>query len=174
MALKIPGAWHMVYSIVMAIACFISYLIITQALSLFVDKSTIVLGGMWAVAATVFVFKDTREHSLAAGAARLAATLVSFALCSLYLSFLPPTGTGTALLIGLGTLVMIMLNQQQDIATAGITTAVIMFVAIMDTDHAQQQPVLRFIDTLIGVAVGVACKWAASFLFYRMIGEEPR
>jgi uncharacterized membrane protein YccC len=129
---------------------------------------------MWAVVATVFVFKDSREHSLAAGAARLAATLVSFALCSLYLSFFPPTGAGTALLIGLGTLVMIMLNRQDDIATAGITTAVIMFVAIMDTGHAQQQPLLRLIDTLIGIAVGVACKWAASFLFYRIVAEEPR
>ena len=174
MVLKIPSAWHIVYSIAMAIACFISYLIITQVLSLFVDKSTILLGGMWAVVATVFVFKDTREHSLAAGGARLAATLVSFALCSLYLSFFPPTGAGTALVIGFGTLVLIMLSLQEDITTAGITTAVIMVVAIMDPEHARQQPVLRLIDTLIGIAVGVACKWAASFLFYKIIGEEPR
>jgi uncharacterized membrane protein YccC len=174
MRLTIPGAWHIVYSTAMAIACFISYLIITQVLSLFVDKSSILLGGMWAVVATVFVFKDTREHSVAAGAARLAATLVSFALCSLFLPFFPPTGAGTALLIGLGTLVMISLNRQEDITTAGITTAVIMFVAIMDPEHAREQPILRLIDTLIGTAVGVACKWAASFLFYKIIGEEPR
>ena len=89
MGVRIPGAWDIVYSVDIAIACLISYLIITQVLSRFVNVSSVLLGGMWAVVATVFVFKDTRARSLAAGTARLAATLVSFALCFLYLSFFP-------------------------------------------------------------------------------------
>jgi uncharacterized membrane protein YccC len=175
LGLKRPGVWDIVYSIDMAIACFISYLIITRVLSQFVvDASSVLLGGMWAVVATVFVFKDTRAHSLAAGAARIAATLLSFALCFLYLSFFPPSGAGMALLIGFGTFLMILLNRQEDITTAGITTAVVMVVAIMDPEHARQQPVLRLIDTLIGVATGVACKWTASLLFYKIMREEPQ
>src|ERR1700681_295392 len=33
------------------------------------------------------------------------------------------------------------------------------------------QPLLRLADTMVGIAVGVACKWAGSFLFYKYIGE---
>jgi hypothetical protein len=32
---------------------------------------------------------------------------------------------------------------------------------------------LRLVDTMIGITVGVACKWAAS-MFYRIVGEEVR
>jgi hypothetical protein len=33
---------------------------------------------------------------------------------------------------------------------------------------------LRLMDTIIGIAVGIACKWIASLLFYRAEGEEVR
>jgi len=39
---------------------------------------------------------------------------------------------------------------------------------------AWQQPLLRLMETLIGIAVGVACKWIASFVFFKIIGEEVR
>jgi hypothetical protein len=45
------------------------------------DKPSDLLGGMWAVAATIFVFRDTHSESLSAGVSRLIATSVSFALC---------------------------------------------------------------------------------------------
>jgi uncharacterized membrane protein YccC len=122
----------------------------------------------------VFVFRDTRGHSLAGGIARLNATLVSFALCFLYLLSFSPSAIGMAVLIGLGTLVMILLDRREDIITTGITTAVVMVVAILHPEESWRQPVLRLADTIIGVAVGVACKWIASFLFYRAIGEEAR
>ena len=46
----------MIYALEMAIACAISYWIITYGLAPFVDKTSGFLGGMWAVLAIVFVF----------------------------------------------------------------------------------------------------------------------
>jgi len=95
--------WHAAYAVNMAIACGISYAIITQILVPLVDRSDELLGGMWAVVATVFVFRETRESTLPAGLARLIATCVSFALCLAYLLIFPFTGLGMAVVIGLGT-----------------------------------------------------------------------
>jgi uncharacterized membrane protein YgaE (UPF0421/DUF939 family) len=127
---------------------------------------------MWAVVATVFVFRETRLRSLSAGIARLIATCVSFALCLLYLLLFAFTAVGMAALIALGTLVMVLLGRRDDIVTAGITTVVVMVVAAMSPADAWQQPLLRLADTVVGIAVGVACKWAGSFLFYKYIGEQ--
>jgi uncharacterized membrane protein YccC len=67
---------------------------------------------------------------------------------------------------------MASLGRREDIVTVGITTAVVMVVAAMSPVDAWQQPLLRLADTVVGIAVGVACKWAASFLFskYRRTG----
>src|ERR1700756_6014310 len=100
----------MIYALEMTIACAISYWITTSGLAAFVDESSDFLGGMWAVVATVFVFRDTRIDSLSAGLARLIATCVSFALCLLYLLLFPFQVLGMAVLIGLGTLVMMLLG----------------------------------------------------------------
>jgi uncharacterized membrane protein YccC len=67
---------------------------------------------------------------------------------------------------------MASLGRRDDIVTVGITTAVVMVVAAMAPSDAWQQPLLRLVDTLVGIAVGVACKWAASFLFYKNAGEQ--
>ena len=165
--------WDVVYALNMAIACLITYWIMTHILSRFVGESTDFLGGMWAVVATVFVFRETRLRSLSAGIARLIATCVSFALCLLYLSIFPFTPVGMASLIGIGTVVMALLGRRDDIVTAGITTTVVMVVAAMSPEDAWHQPLLRLADTLVGVAVGVACKWVGSFLFYRLRAEQP-
>jgi uncharacterized membrane protein YccC len=155
----------MIYTLEMTIACVISYWITTSGLTAFVDKSSDFLGGMWAVVATVFVFRDTRINSLSAGLARLIATCVSFALCLLYLLLFPFQPLGMAVLIGLGTLVMMLLGRREDIVTTGITTTVVMVVAAMSPRDAWQQPLLRLIDTIVGIAVGVGSMRIASFLF---------
>ena len=59
--------WDIAYAVDMAIACLISCWIMTGVLSRFVDMPTGFLGGMWAVIATMFVFRDTRAHSVSAG-----------------------------------------------------------------------------------------------------------
>jgi uncharacterized membrane protein YccC len=103
------------YALNMAIACLITYWIMTHTLSRFVDESSDCLGGMWAVVAAVFVFRETRLRSLSADIARLIATCVSFALCLLYLSLFPFTPVGMAALIAIGTFVMALL--------VGVTTS---------------------------------------------------
>jgi uncharacterized membrane protein YgaE (UPF0421/DUF939 family) len=124
------------YALDMAIACLITYWIMTHTLSRFVDVPSDFLGGMWAVAGTVFVFRETRLRSLSAGIARLIATCVSFALCLLYLLLFPFTPVGMAALIAIGTLVLVLLGRRDDIITAGITTVVVMVVAAMSPADA--------------------------------------
>ena len=155
----------MIYTLEMTIACAISYWITTSGLTAFVDKPSDFLGGMWAVVATVFVFRDTRSNSLSAGLARFIATCVSFALCLLYLLLFPFQVLGMAVLIGLGTVVMMILGRREDIVTTGITTAVVMVVAAMSPQDAWHQPLLRLIDTIVGIAVGIGCMRIAAFLF---------
>src|SRR5712675_219611 len=166
------SSWDVAYALNMALACLITYWIMTHILSRFVDKPSDFLGGMWAVAATVFVFRETRLQSLSAGIARLIATCVSFALCLLYLLLFPFTPVGMAALVGVGTVAMALLGRRDDIVTTGITTAVVTVVAAMSPADAFQQPLLRLADTLVGIAVGVACKWVGSFLFDKFLGEQ--
>jgi len=166
------SSWDVVYALNMAIACLITYWIMTHILSRLVDDATELLGGMWAVVATVFVFRETRFRSLSAGFARLIATCVSFALCLLYLLLFPFSPVGMAVLIAIGTMVMALLGRRDDIVTVGITTVVVMVVAAMSPSDAWQQPLLRLVDTIVGIGVGVACKWVGSFLFYKYIGEQ--
>jgi uncharacterized membrane protein YgaE (UPF0421/DUF939 family) len=158
--------WDVAYAVNVAIACLITYWIMNGVLSRSVDKPTDLLGGMWAVVATLFVFRDTRAHSLSAGIARMIATCISFALCFLYLWFFPFTPVGMAALLGVGTVIMMLLGRRDDIITTGITTAVVMFVAAMSPQDAWLQPVLRLVDTAVGIGVGVVFKWLGSFLFY--------
>jgi uncharacterized membrane protein YccC len=166
--------WGVFYAVDMSIACALSYAIITQLLVRFVNEPTKLLGGMWAVVATVFVFRESRASSLSAGIARLVATCVSFALCLIYLLIFPVTGPGIAVVIGLGTIVMLFLGCEDDVVTTGITTAVVLVVAAISPQDAWQQPILRLLDTVVGIAVGVACKWSASYAFYRAAGEPVR
>src|ERR1700682_465931 len=156
------SSWDVVYALNMGIACLITYWIITHILSRFVDESSDFLGGMWAVVAAVFVFRETRLRTLSAGIARLVATCVSFALCLLYLSLFPFRPVGMAALIGLGSVAMVLLGRRDDIVKTGITTAVVMVVAAMSPEGAWHQPLLRLADTVVGIAIGVACKWAGS------------
>lgn len=168
------SSWDVVYATNLAIACLIAYWIITSGLSQFVHRADKLLGGMWAVAAVVFVFRDTRRHAMAAGFARLAATCVSFALCLAYLVIFPFTPVGMAVLLGVGTLVMMLLGRREDIVTTGITTVVVMVAAALSPQDAWHQPLLRLVDTVVGISVGVVCKVVASTLFHRLSEEQPR
>jgi uncharacterized membrane protein YgaE (UPF0421/DUF939 family) len=166
--------WDLAYVIDMAIACGISYAIITRVLVSFVDRPDDLLGGMWAVVATVFVFRDSRETSLAAGRDRLIATGISFAPCLAYFLIVPFSPLGMGVVIGVGSIVMILIGRRDDIITTGITTAVVMVAAALSPQQAWHQPLLRLIDTAVGIGVGVSCKWAASYAFYRLVGEPVR
>ena len=72
---------------------------------------------------------------------------------------------GLAALLGIGTLIMAVLGRRDDIVTTGITTAVVMVVAAMSPQNAWQQPLLRLVDTVVGIGLGVTFKWIGSYLF---------
>ena len=132
---------------VLAVACLITYWLVTSLLPRVYSASRDddLLGGMWAVIAAV---------------SRMAATSVSFVLCLIYLAFLPFHAWALAVLVGASALAVMLLGRPGDAVTAGITTAVIMVVAAVSPQHAWQQPILRLVDTVVGVAVGVMAAWA--------------
>src|SRR5260370_21489950 len=148
-----PG--DIIYALEMAIACAISYWIITYGLAPVVDRASDFLGGMWAAVATVFVFRDTRANSVSAGLARLIATCVSFALCLLYLLLFPFQPVGMAALIGVGTVVMMLLGRREDIVATGITTAEGRGVGGMSPQDTGQQPLLGLVAPGGGHAAGI-------------------
>jgi putative flippase GtrA len=145
----------------LAISSFVSYAVITHLLSraYFVSRDDDLLGGMWAVAATIFVYRESYRQSVLAALSRMAATLLSFVLCLAYLLIFPFSPWGMAALIGIGAIILTLFGRSEDIITTGITTAVVMVVAAISPEHAWQQPVLRLIDTAIGIAVGIAAAW---------------
>ena len=61
-----------------------------------------------------------------------------------------------ALLIGIGALVMTLIGRPEDVATTGITTTVVLIVAVISPRVAWQQPILRLVDTAVGTSVGLA------------------
>jgi uncharacterized membrane protein YccC len=146
---------------VLAVACAITYLLVTHVLSrlYFISKDDALLGGMWAVIATIFVIRDSYRQSVAAATSRMAATSVSFVICLIYLLFLPFHIWALAVLIGASALAVTLVGRPEDSVTAAITTTVVMVVAAISPEHAWQQPILRFADTVVGVAVGVAAAW---------------
>ena len=96
-------------------------------------------------------------------------------MCLAYFLILPFHPVGLAVLVGAGTLIMLSLDHREDIITTGITTVVVMVVAAMGPrEDAWRQPLLRLLDTVIGMTVGVACTWTASSLYARYSGQPAR
>jgi hypothetical protein len=54
------------------------------------------------------------------------------------------------------------------------TVRFILLVAAINLGNAWQQPLLRLVDTVVGIAVGGSCKWIGSYIFYHTVGEPVR
>lgn len=157
-----PTTSDIAHAIGMGLACVLSYWIMTRLLGHLVGRDDDLLGGMWAAIAAAFVFRDTRSAALTASLGRLTATAASCVLCLALLSFTPPSALGMSMILTAGTVLLIAINLRDDIVTMAITTIVIMVVALISPADGKIQPVLRFIDTVVGIAVGLACHRAAS------------
>jgi Fusaric acid resistance protein-like len=146
-----------VRGVVLAISCVITYWLITHILAgvYSVSRDDDALGGMWAVVATIFVYRYSNEESVHAALSRMAATSVSFVLCVAYLLIFPFNVWGMGALIGIGAIVLTIAGRPEDAMTTGITTAVVMVVASLSPHDAWRQPILRLVDTALGVAIGV-------------------
>lgn len=155
-----------VYALSLTIASLIAYVITYYLLEPFFNQPNDLLGGMWATVATVFVLRDARNLSLLAGVGRFFATCVSCVLTFVYLLLLPFSPVGMAVLIGLGTIVVMASGRREDVVTTGITTAVIMVAAgLGPAGLGWTIPPLRLLDTVIGIVVGVGCWWIGKLLF---------
>ena len=163
-----------VESVVLAVACLITYWLVTSLLPRVhsVGRDDDLLGGMWAVIATIFVLRGSSAKSVGAAVSRMTATAVSMVLCLIYLSFLPFHAWALAVLVGASALAVMLLGRPGDAVTAAITTTVIMVVAAVTPQHAWQQPILRLADTIVGVAVGVIAAWAG-IQVKRLLSARP-
>jgi uncharacterized membrane protein YccC len=146
------------HSVGLGISSLVAYLLITHVAAPIysISKASELLGGMWAVIATLFVYRECHRESLKAALTRVSATLLSLVLCLIYLLIFSFHPLGLALLIGLGTFILMAVGRDELVVTAGITTAVVMVVAAVSPHDAWQQPILRGIDTAVGILVGVA------------------
>jgi uncharacterized membrane protein YccC len=79
---------------------------------------------------------------------------------------------GLALLIGVGTLVMMLMGQPDDVVTTSITTAFVMVVAALSPHNPWEQPVLRLIDSFVGVAIGLIGAWLGLHIAPRLRGRK--
>jgi uncharacterized membrane protein YgaE (UPF0421/DUF939 family) len=159
-------------AVVLSLSCVISFWLITHLLAGTVSRDDDLLGGMWAVAATVFVYRYSREQSITAALSRMAATSVSFVLCFVYLAMFRFDMLAMAALIGFGALIMATIGRPDDTITTGITTTVIMVVAAISPEHAWKQPILRLFDTTVGIAVGIGSAWISLHTDPRALGED--
>jgi uncharacterized membrane protein YccC len=159
-----------VHSLALAIACLITYWLTVHGLARLhsVSAADDVLGGIWAVIATVFVYRTSYDGSITAALGRMAATLLSFALCLIYLLILPVDPVGLAAMIGISGLAATLLGRPQDSVTASITTAIVLGVASLSPHDVWQQPILRLVDTALGTAVGVG----TAYIALRLTGSE--
>ena len=145
------------HSIAVAIASLVAYWLTVHGLARIhsVSAADDVLGGIWAVIATVFVYRTSYDGSAAAALSRMAATLLSFFLCLIYLLVLPVDAVGMEAMIGVSGLAATLLGRPDDAMTAGITTAIVLGVASLSPHDVWQQPILRLVDTALGTAVGL-------------------
>jgi hypothetical protein len=109
--------------VVLAVACLITYWLAIHLLSRVhsVGRDDDLLGGMWAVLATIFVLRDSFGKSVAAAVSRMAATFVRFVLCLIYLSFLPLHAWALAVLVGASALAVMLLGRPGDAAVTAVS-----------------------------------------------------
>src|ERR1700735_4935265 len=141
------------FGTLLAVSCLLSYWLITTVLAreYFASKDNDLVGGMWAVVATIFVFRHSILESAHAALSRTVATLLSFALCFLYLLIFPFHVLGMVALIWTSTVILALIGRSEDIITAGITTAVVLVVAGVSHGPGWLQPLFRLVDTGGGV-----------------------
>jgi Fusaric acid resistance protein-like len=165
-----------IHSSLLTLACWVSYLLMTNILYpvKFLPEDDKLLGGMWSVVATVYVYQSGQTQTRSLALLRMAATSVSFVLCLAYLLIFPFHAWGMALLIGLGSVVVSLMGQPEAGVTTGITTAVIMVVAGISPHEAWKQPILRLLDTTDGVVVGLLAAGIGRHIVHEDSRDNPR
>jgi uncharacterized membrane protein YccC len=127
------------------------------------------IGALWAAISTVFVYRHSYDESESAALSRVAGTTVSFLLCLVYLLLFPFHLWAIAVLIALGAFLLAIAGRSQDTMPASLATLVVLVISSIDPHNAWQQPILRFLDTVVGVAIGLAAVWVSVALLGRLV-----
>ncbi|WP_207838656.1 FUSC family protein [Williamsia soli] len=146
-------------SITLAVACGAVYVLMTNWLGPALTESTDshAIGAMWAVISTIFVFRCSLEDRLDDATIRMSSTALSLVICLAYLLIFPVTAIGIGAAVGLSSLLAIALGRPQDAALTAITSTVVLVVAHLGEPTPEWiQPLLRLLDTAIGIAAGLA------------------
>jgi uncharacterized membrane protein YccC len=149
------------HSVALAGACLATYELTTQVLSRVhsISPSDDLLGGMWAVIATVFVYRTTYQESVTAAWSRSIATLLGFLLCLVYLLVAPFHPWSLAALIGISALILPLMGRPGDVVTAAITITWSWSWQPSAPTTPGNSPSSAW--SAIGVAIGFATAWAA-------------
>lgn len=173
---KAPSRRDAVSSVVLGVAGGATYLLVAEAVgpALSETRTSAEIGAMWAVVSTIFVYRASLSEGLDDARARLAATAMSLVVCLAYLVVLPVTALGVGAVIALGSLLALALGRPQDAALTGITSTVVLVVADLgDPSSAWLQPLLRLLDTSVGIAVGLLAAGAVAWSAGRTTRPQP-
>jgi hypothetical protein len=162
-------------SVALALACLASFSLVRYASAHIhaLSPADDLIGALWAVIATAFVFRATDRESITAAKMRVAATALSFALCFAYFLFLPFHAWALAALIAVGTLVLTILGHEDDVAVAAITSSAVMVIAALGPHHAWQQPLIGAAATAVGIAFGVTASRLANAKLADGLRRQP-
>jgi uncharacterized membrane protein YccC len=127
------------------------------------------IGALWATISTIFVYRHSYEESESAALSRIAGTVVSFVLCLIYLLLFPFHLWAIAVLIAIGAFLLALAGRPQDTMPASLATVVVLVIASIDPHDAWQQPIMRLLDTVVGVAIGLAAVWISVRLMRRVL-----
>src|SRR6516162_5199655 len=98
----------LLHSVALGVACFVTWELTTEVLSHVhsISEADDLLGGMWAVIATVFVYRTSYQESVTAAWSRGIATLLAFIICLVYLLIAPFHVWALPVLIGISTAIL--------------------------------------------------------------------
>jgi hypothetical protein len=103
----------------------------------------------------------------------VAATGLSFALCFVFVLFLPSHPWGMALMIAVSTLLLIALGHSGDVGVSAITIGAVMVIAALAPHDPWKQPLIGAVATAVGIAIGFAASWFAKVKLVNGLRREP-
>ena len=165
-----PGATA-AFSIALGISALASYWFVAHVANQIneVTPTGDTIGALWAAISTIFVFRHSYDESSSAAVSRMAGTLVSFVLCEIYLLLFSFHLWAIAVVIAIGAFVLAIAGRPQDTMPASLATVVVLVIASIDPHNAWQQPIMRLLDTVLGVAIGLAAVWVSVRLMQRLL-----
>lgn len=118
------------------------------------------VGALWAMISGIVVLQDTRSSTASMALLRILGSLIGAIISAIYLSFLPFSLAGMAVMVGCTVFVCITLGIPDHARLAALTVGVIMVFASLNKDiNPVINAVLRFTEVLIGSVIAVILVW---------------